>query len=258
VTNAAQIYELVSSIVLDREIASIASVDAISISEASEATVGQSLSIARAEAWRQLRARNVFPHDIPVFEVFGDPVAALSPAERTLLALSLRLKIEDENLATIVGMKRKDAISTLKEARRQLARSAIAMTLMTNETRCPVTQTAQQSVGATLKRSQALHLVSHAAECSICVPVLRTVDRQIVADYVQARAAEMPSDIASRLQQIDQQALATLEKRAALKSGWAPPDQNLSQDPRALLKRAALLGVISAACVSVGLVLAAR
>lgn len=254
----AQQYELISSVVLDVEIASIATVDAISISQATSASDDQSLSIARAEAWRQLRARNVFPHDIPIFEVFGDPVSALSPAERTLLALSLRLKVSDDRLGSIVGMKHKDAIATLKEARRQLARAAIAMTLMTNETRCPVTQTAQQTLGATLKRAQAMHLVTHAAECSICVPVLRTVDRQIVADYAQAAVAAVPADLESRAESVDAATRETLVSRSNLKSGWAPADENLSHDPRVLLKRAAFFGAVSAVLVAVGLVLAAR
>ena len=70
-------------------------------------------------------------------------------------------------LAEISGIQRKELQGLLKEARRQLARAAIAMTMLTNDTRCPVTSQAQQTLGSTLKRSQAMNLVSHAAECSI-------------------------------------------------------------------------------------------
>ena len=106
--NSTQVYELVSSIVLDAEIASVATADAISIATSASVSASQTLSIARAEAWRQLRARSIFPLDVPLFAVDGDPVAALSPAERTVLALSLRLKRSDEEVAEISGIQRKE------------------------------------------------------------------------------------------------------------------------------------------------------
>ena len=256
--NSTQVYELVSSIVLDAEIASVATADAISVATSASVSASQTLSIARAEAWRQLRARSIFPLDVPLFAVDGDPVAALSPAERTVLALSLRLKRSDEEVAEISGIQRKELQGLLKEARRQLARAAIAMTMLTNDTRCPVTSQAQQTLGATLKRSQAMNLVSHAAECSICVPVLRTVDRQIIADYINAAPMSMPTSIDDRIASYSDAERSTLLSRAGLKTGWAPPDTNLNQDPRRLLKRAALLGAISALCIVVGLIVAAR
>lgn len=256
-TNSAQLFEFTSSIVLDVEIASIATVDAISIANNTHANELQALSIARGEAWRQLRARNVFPHDVPLFAVDGDPVAALTPAERTVLALSLRLKVSDEDIATIVGMKRKETLALIKEARRQLARAAIAMTMLTNDTRCPITTQSQQTFGRDLKRSQALFLVSHAAECQICVPVLRTVDRQIVPDYINAAALGVPAIIEDEVFALSDADEQRLIHRAQLKSGWAQPDENLSHDPKRLLKRAVLLGAISALCIVVGLVIAA-
>lgn len=256
--NSTQLYELVSSIVLDAEIASVATADAISISSASASTDVQALSIARAEAWRQLRARGIFPLDVPLFAVDGDPVAALSPAERTVLVLSLRLKRTEDEIAEISGIQRKEVLTLLKEARRQLARAAIAMTMLTNDTRCPVTSQAQQTLGSTIKRSQALNLVTHAAECSICVPVLRTVDRQIITDYINAAPLSMPKTIDDLVASYSDAEHSHLLRRAALKTGWAPPDENLNQDPRRLLKRAVLFGAMSAVFIIVGLIVAAR
>lgn len=256
--NSAQLFEFTSSIVLDVEIASIATVDAISISTDTGASESQALSIARAEAWRQLRARNVFPHDVPLFAVDGDPVAALTPIERTVLALSLRLKIDEAEIASIVGLKRKETLSILKEARRQLARAAIAMTMLTNETRCPITTQSQQTFGSDIKRSQALFLVTHAAECQICVPVLRTVDRQIITDYINAALLGIPASVDDGVAALSDSEREKLVHRARLKSGWAQPDENLSQDPKRLIKRAVILGAVSALCVIVGLILAAQ
>lgn len=257
-TNSAQLFEFTSSIVLDVEIASIATVDAISISVDTGASDSQALSIARAEAWRQLRARNVFPHDVPLFAVDGDPVAALTPIERTVLALSLRLKVDEAEIATIVGLKRKETAAVLKESRRQLARAAIAMTMLTNETRCPITTQSQQTFGADIKRSQALFLVTHAAECQICVPVLRTVDRQIITDYINAAAIGIPASIDNAVAALSDADREKLVNRARLKAGWAQPDENLSQDPKRMLKRAVAFGAVSALCVLLGLILAAR
>jgi hypothetical protein len=168
------------------------------------------------------------------------------------------LKFEEAQIASIVGMKNKEVVSLLKESRRQLARAAIAMTMLTNETRCPITTQSQQNFGADLKRSQALFLVTHAAECQICVPVLRTVDRQIISDYINAAPIGIPSALDNSVAQLSDAAREALVSRARLKSGWAQPDENLSQDPKRLIKRAVLFGAISALCIIVGLIIAAQ
>jgi len=247
-----RIYELVSSIVLDSAVADVATADAAVVAEHSSAVGEQELSIARAEAWRQLRARNIFPHDIPAVAVPGDPVSALTVAERTVLALSVRFALPISDVAKILGDSERTTAAILKSARRELARSAIAMTLLTNATRCPVISQAERNLGERISRAQALNLVSHSAECSICVPVLRTVDKQIAADYANVPIADVPTNIQEMIEQRDATSLTT---RAALKNGWAPRDSQLSSDPRKMLRRAIIWGAASTALVIAGVIL---
>ena len=95
-----------------------------------------------------------------------------------------------------------------------------------------------------------MNLVSHCAECSICVPVLRTVDRQIVSDYTDAPMHELPAEISkvTPLKEVDE-----LVARANLKNGWAPRDINVSRDPRKLMQRTIIFGAISTLLIALGL-----
>ena len=43
-----------------------------------------------------------------------------------------------------------------------------------------------------LDRQRALQIVTHAAECQICVPYMRTVDKRIIDDYRTAPAMALP------------------------------------------------------------------
>ena len=246
-------YELVSAVILDADISAQACIDAALIVRETQADELQALSIARGEAWRQLRARNVFPHDVPLVDVAGDPVAALTAVERTVLCLSLRLKLSNSDIARVTAISEREVRGLIKTARRELARAAIAMTMMTNPTKCPATATAQTTFGNSLKRGQSMHLVTHAAECSICVPVLRTVDRSVVEDYTNALQSELPSHIAESISHTSSEAALGLVERAKLKNGYAPADKNLSQDPRKLLKLAIFSGAISAVLISLSL-----
>lgn len=244
------INELISNVILDTEIAAVATRDAWSIIQATNPSDAQALSIARGEAWRQMRARGVFPHDIPTIELAGDPVAALSIIERTALSLSLRFHLETPEVAQILGENQKSTAAIIKTARRELARAAIAITALTNPTRCPVMSQSAINLGQTITRGQAMNLVSHCAECSICVPVLRTVDRQIVSDYSQAPMQELASEISEATIQSNPAELVT---RAKLKDGWAPRDINVSRDPRKMLQRTIIFGAISTLLIALGL-----
>ena len=250
-----KIHELISNVVLDAEIAAIATADSKAIIESVAATDSsvsdlQKFSIARGEAWRQLRARGLFPHDIPKIVVPSDPVSALTIVERTVLSLALRFKIETTEIALIIGESPKATAAILKSARRELARTAIAMTALTNATRCPIMSQSATTMGYIISRGQAMNLVSHCAECSICVPVLRTVDRQIVDDYTSAPMQEF---VEQDLTNIATKDAIELVKRANLKKGWAPRDINLSRDPRKLMQRTIIFGAISTILISLGL-----
>lgn len=243
-------YELVSAIVLDPVLAEIAYSDASRISAATGASDTQSLSIARGEAWRQLRARSVFVHDVPLVGHDADPVAGLTAMERTVLVLSLRLGLNDATVAEVCAISVREAATQIKNARRELARTAIAITLMTNPSRCPVIEQAHTTLGESLTRGQVMHLVTHSAECSICVPVLRTVDRRIIEDYRNAPAMAAPQASANESMSIE-----ALVGRAKLKNGFAPADETIKGDPKKLLRRATLWGAVSTLLLIAGLVL---
>jgi DNA-binding CsgD family transcriptional regulator len=238
-----RIYEFISAIVLDDDIATVATADTLAIANALSAGSLQELSIARGEAFRQLRARNVFVHDISPINVDGDPVAGLTVMERAVLALTLRFNLTPADVAKILGEKEKSIARYLKSARRELARTAIASALFINPTKCPVINQSMQTLGTTLNRGQILNLVSHSAECSICVPVLRTVDRQIMQNYTEAPRIAFAGSAATNVD--------ALISRAALLDGWAPADSE--KDPKKLLRRAVVLGALSTFLIVVGL-----
>lgn len=245
-----KIHELISNVLLDSEISAIAAAEAWAIIESTQASNAQAFSIARGEAWRQMRARGHFPHDIPTIEVPGDPVAGLSIIERTALSLTLRFKFENDEVAQILGESSKATAAIIKTARRELARTAIAITALTNPTRCPIMSQSAINLGQSISRGQAMNLVSHCAECSICVPVLRTVDRQIVSDYTDAPMQELPEAVTTITPTKDAEDLVA---RANLKNGWAPRDINVSRDPRKLMKRTIIFGAISTLLIALGL-----
>jgi hypothetical protein len=106
------------------------------------------------------------------------------------------------------------------------------------------------NLGQTITRGQAMNLVSHCAECSICVPVLRTVDRQIVSDYSLAPIQEVSPEVSGAEIPLDADQLVA---RAKLKDGWAPRDINVSRDPRKMLQRTIIFGAISTLLIALGL-----
>ncbi len=245
-----QLYEFVSSVVLDEEIALTATSDAILISNAVSASELQALSIARGEAWRQLRARNVFADELPLVAIDGDPVSGLTVEERTALALVARLNLPIQDAAKVMSMKVKHVDGVLTTARRELARTGIAMTLLTNNSKCPVIAQFHSTLQGELNRGSIMSLVSHSAECSICVPVLRTVDKQIVAQYIAAPRVQASQELASLLQRDAQ----PLVERARLIEGWAPSERD--RNSRFHIKRAVVYGFISTLLIAVGIVVA--
>ncbi|MEY4323658.1 MAG: hypothetical protein RL410_1439 [Actinomycetota bacterium] len=245
-----QLYEFISSVVLDADIALIAAADAQLISGATSATDLQALSIARGEAWRQLRARNVFSDEIPTIAIDGDPVSGLTVEERTVLALIARLNLSVHDAALVMSMKEKAVDGLLKTARRELARTGIAMTLMTNPSKCPVIAQFHSTLNGVMNRGSVMSLVSHSAECSICVPVLRTVDKQIVSQYIAAPRVQVPTEIVPLLQRDT----APLIERATLNAGWAPNERDRNSTFH--VKRAIVYGFLSTLLIAIGIVVA--
>lgn len=225
-----QIRRLISAVVLAPEAAAEAA--AIAISRAS-GEPQREMAIAIEEAWWAMRAKGRGPYELQPYLIDGDPVMALTVYERTLLALSLRIRLGRDEIAQLLGLRAKAAARRVLLARRELARAAIAMTLLTNESRCPVLQ-ARQAELQLLERKTALQIVTHAAECQVCVPYLRTVDRRIVEDYERAADdfAELPS------------APSTAELQQLMADRRLPWWERLPAE-KSLLKAAAVAGAVS-------------
>ena len=247
-----RIYEMVSSIVLDPNIALQATADACLIIDATKADDFQALSIACGEAWRQMRARAIFVDDLPRIDPHGDPVGGLTLLERTALELSVRFQLSNEDAAKVMDDKPKRVQNYVRTARRELARSAIAGALLTNDSRCPIVNQQKEMLGDTITRGEAMSLVSHSAECSICVPVLRTVDRQIMQSYIDVEIASVPQELESLLHRDPK----PLIERARLVNGYAPVDSESRNQPRQLIKRAVVFGGISAIRIAAALLFA--
>ncbi len=247
--NPDAIYDFITSVVLDVEVSNKTTSEALAISEGLSDL--QTFAIARAEVLRQMRARNVFAFDIPSIALDADPVQALTLMERAVLSLSLRHKFEEEEVCEVMDETRKIVRRDLKEGRRNLARAAIALTLMNNQTKCPVINAAHQTIGIRFTRAQQMHLVTHAAECSICVNVLRVVDKQVIQDFINAPQLKYPNDLPT----ISAEEKARLIKRADLQDGWPMKVGRYFENPRVSLKNATVFGIASSALIALGLYL---
>lgn len=238
-----EILELVSAIVLDAEIAQTAAEDALAIAIASNADRLQMLSIARAEAWRQQRARNVFPYDERLLQAGADPVTALTLIERTALGLVGRLALSDFEAAIVLGVKPKQFRKMFLKSKMALVRAATAVTLISMDSRCPAVVSGKHRFGTALDRRTAMHFVVHAGECSICVPILREIDRNIFSDYEAAPPIEaklFPSAGAD-----------ALLRRAKLVNGYAKALPEDFRDQSRTIQRAVWIAGISSVLLGI-------
>ncbi len=247
--NRDSIFDFVTSVVLDVEVSNLVTTEALAISEG--LTEIQTFAIARAESYRQMRARNVFAFDIPSMPLDADPVQALTLVERAVLSLNLRQQMDEENICKVLDETRKIVRRDLKEGRKNLARAAIALALMNNQTKCPVVISAHQTLSQRLTRAQQMHLVTHSAECSICVNVLRVVDKQIIQDFINAPALKYPNSLPA----ISEEDKIRLLKRAELKDGWPKSYGRILENPRVTLRNATIFGITSSALLALGLYL---
>ena len=246
-SNNDAIYDFISSVVLDVDVSNVTASEALVISEG--LTNHQTFAVARAEIFRQMRARNVFAFDIPSIALDADPVQALSLMERAVLSLSLRHNFAEEDVCEILDETRKIVRRELKEGRRALARASIALALMNNPSKCPVINSAHQTLSNRLNRAQQMHLVSHAAECSICVNVLRVVDKQVIQDFINATVLKYPNN----LPEIATDEKARLIKRADLHGGWPLKVGRYFENPRVSIRNATIFGIASSALIGLGL-----
>jgi hypothetical protein len=242
------------AIVLDPDITEQVIADSVAIAEALDLPESEHLALVINESFRQMRARMQFEDDIPKVWLTSDPVAGLSLLERSHLALNLRMGLTIEEISPLLGITAKRAKRELKSARLHLARTAIALTLLTNPSRCPVMNQFQAALVADISRDQLFRVVSHSAECSICVEVLRVVDKQIVDNYVNAELFTLSTSFDEVLKKCSQEKEKLL-KRGDLKNSTVKIRLS-SSHPKIYLKRAILFGGISALLVSLATLIA--
>lgn len=238
-----EIFELISAIVLDDEVATIATADALAIANATNSQRLPALSIARAEAWRQQRARNVFPYDERLIQAGTDPVVSLSLIERTALALVGRLNLNNEDAAQVLGVRPKAFRKIFLKSKMALVRVATAISLVSTESRCPAVVSGKHRFGTAFDRRIAMHFVVHAGECSICVPVLREIDHNIFLQYQAADALRRQIEPSPNA--------ASLVQRARLVNGFAQPLAEDFRDQTQTIRRAVWIAGLSSGLLAI-------
>jgi hypothetical protein len=239
------------AIVLDPDITEQVIADSDVIAETLNLPESEHLKLVLNESFRQMRARFILEDDIPKVQKDSDPVAGLTVLGRSHLVLSLRTGLSLEEISKTLGISEKRAKRELKSARLHLARSAIALTLLTNPSRCPITQQFQGVLQSDISRDQLMNMVSHSAECSICVEVLRVVDKQIVNDYINAQSFEL-SDSYHSVLEVSQKKSQDLVTRAKVKSNKVSVVMS-GRNPKVYLKQSILFGGISILLLSASL-----
>ena len=238
------------AIVLDPDITEQVIADSVVIAEALDLPESEHLALVINESFRQMRARMQFEDDIPKVGLTSDPVAGLTLLERSHLVLNLRIGFNIEEISLLLGISEKRAKRELKSARLNLARTAIALTLLTNPSRCPVMNQFQAALMKDISRDQLFRVVSHSGECSICVEILRVVDKQIVNDYVNAQPFVL-SDRVEALVKHNKTKLEAFTKRITVKNSKVKVELS-PQNPKVLLKNAVVFGLLGAVLLIIG------
>lgn len=220
------------------------------------------LSHARAEAWRQLRARGLHADTAPNVQIDADPLAALSPLERTVLYLSMRREFKYEDIAYITDLSVKQVKKMRKRAVVSFIRAVTSLALAMDLTPCPVRdQIAAQGAGM-LTRKDIDSLTLHAAECSICVDWLRRADENAVKGYVFLATPDSTQvdAVLSSLAHVGADERDRIVNRAGrLRADGRPPRAEWwDRDPRGFIKRAIAMGIASVAFLLAGLLLLGR
>lgn len=217
------------------------------------------LSHARAEAWRQLRARGLHADTEPTVQIDADPLEALSPMERTVLYLSMRRDFKYEDIAYITDLSVKQVKKMRKRAAVSFIRAVTSLALAMDLTPCPIRdQIAAQGAGM-LTRQDIDALTLHAAECSICVDWLRRADEHAVKGYAFLAApdgSQVDAVLASIGHVPVEERNRIVARAGRLRSDGRPPRAEWwDRDPRRFLRRSIVLGITSVVLILSGLLL---
>ena len=263
--DVASIIDFSVLVTLDPQISAVSIRDTLIVaesrSEPAPATIESFvlLSHARAEAWRQLRARGLHAETEPTVQIDADPLEALSPLERTVLYLSMRRDFRYEDIAYITDLSVKQVKKMRKRAAVSFIRAVTSLALAMDLTPCPIRdQIAAQGAGM-LTRKDIDALTMHAAECSICVEWLRRADEHAVKGYAFLAApdgSQVEAVLASLGHVSDEERKRIVKRAGRLRTDGRPPRAEWwDRDPRKIVKASIGFGVASAALLLVGLTL---
>ena len=252
-------------VTLDPQISAVSIRDALVVAqsrpEPAPATIESFvlLSHARAEAWRQLRARGLHADTEPTVQIDADPLEALSPMERTVLYLSMRRDFRYEDIAYITDLSVKQVKKMRKRAAVSFIRAVTSLALAMDLTPCPIRdQIAAQGAGM-LTRKDIDALTLHAAECKICVDWLRRADEHAVKGYAFLAApdsSQVDAVLASLGHVSDEERARIITRAGRLRSDGRPPRAEWwDRDPRGLMRKSIGFGAASAALLLLGLAL---
>lgn len=272
VTNAAPTREDVASVIdfaclvaLDPAISATTIRDALVVLGSRESPAAPTieplvtLAHVRAEAWRQLRARNIHPDTAPDVRIDAEPLEALTPSERTALYLLTRRGMPPHDAAFVMDRSPKEVRRLRRTASVSFVRAVTALALAMDLTPCPIRDGIAARGAGMLSRKDITALTMHAAECSICVEWLRRADKTALDGYgVLAKPGDLQIDAVL----VDAQSVPAPERErvvrragALRRDGRPPRESRLDRDPQYFLRRGIGFAVASVIFVLGGLLL---
>lgn len=263
--DVASVVDLVCLVALDPAISAAAVRDAL-IVLGSRTTVAaptvESLVVlahARAEAWRQLRARSIHPDTAADVRIDAEPLAALTPAERTVLYLLLRRGLAPHDAAFVMDASPKQIRRLRRSASVAFVRSVTALALAMDLTPCPIRDGIAARGAGMLSRKDVTALTMHAAECSICIDWLRRADATALAGYGALAGPgdeQLDAVMADALMIGDAERARVIARAGALRRDGRPPRAaRLDRDPQVFLRRGIGFAVASVVLLLAGLMM---
>ncbi len=214
------------------------------------------LAHARAEVWRQLRARGIHADTAPDVRVDAEPLASLTPAERTALYLVGRRRMCLEDAGFIMDVSPREARRLYRTASVALVRAVTALALAMDLTPCIIRDEIAARGAGMLSRRDIDALTMHAAECSICVEWLRKADHQAMDGYgtLGSPSEREVGIVLANYGHVGDEERDRIVKRAGelRRDGRPPRASRLLADPQRWMRRGVGLGVASVMLLVVG------
>lgn len=265
--DAASVIDFACLVALDPNISAAAIRDALIVLESRETLPSPTieplvvLSHVRAEAWRQLRARNIHSDTVPDVRIDAEPLSALTPSERTALYLLTRRGLQPHDVGFVMDLSVKEVRRLRRSASVSFVRAVTALALAMDLTPCPIRDSIAARGAGMLSRKEITALTMHAAECSICVEWLRRADKTALEGY---GALPSPGDVQVDAVLVNVAAVSQAERIRVVqragnlrRDGRPPRGSRLDRDPQWFLRRGIAFAFASVVFVLGGLLLLA-